>query len=165
MTPRVRLCSLSDFSSSIPLLPYPAARWIHDGKLRALKGTPCRRARIEGGSTANATRYQFGQLNDPHLRGAKRVICSVISAAAVSSPYRALPPCPPLPLCHPATNQPFPMRNPTGDGVATPLVSIGPVKPCYMYAQLALHSHIVLAAIVSRRCCCGVPAAGISRLE
>lgn len=67
--------------------------------------TPCTYVRVERRgwwSTPNATRYQFGQLNDPHLQGAKRVICSVISAAAASSPYRALPlfPTLPHPLCY-----------------------------------------------------------------
>jgi len=59
-------------------------------KLHALKGSASR-FELRMSTILSTTRYQFGQLNDPHLQGAKRVICSVISVAAASSSYRAVP--------------------------------------------------------------------------
>lgn len=102
-------------------------------------GTPCTRFRAKGGPTLNAMRYQFGQLNDPHLQGVKHVICLVISVAAASSSHRAVP----LPPRYPAATSSH--RNPGGWRNST--VSIGLVKPCYTYSQLAPYSHIVTVAI------------------
>lgn len=53
-------------------------------EITRLKGVGTR-FRVESGLILSATRYQFGQLNDPHLQGVKHVICSVISVAAASS--------------------------------------------------------------------------------
>lgn len=109
-------------------------------EITRLKGIGTR-FQAEGGPTLNATRYQFGQLNDPHLQGAKHVICLIISVATTSSSYRAFPPLPPLAIAAATSSH----RNPGGWRHGT--VSIGLVKPCYTYSQLAPYSHIVTAVI------------------
>lgn len=105
------------------------------------------RFRAEGGPTLSATRYQFGQLNDPHLQGTKRVICSVISAAAASSSYRASL----LPSRHDFTPAEI-----LGDGVTTPYLSTS--------WNLVTRTRTVGAVFSYRRHCdfprrhfCGIP--------